>query len=134
VQPVISPTISRILNVFLHEFLPRAQALGSSERKAASYQGPRVATSLVASPYFSRINYTLMKGNALPIVKVRAGWHVSALRSWGISRGIPVKFHDASVAKSAVSRTVSRVSIRRFKLQLDGSGSLPNELLYLIII
>lgn len=29
---------------FPHEFLPQAQALGASEREAASYQGPRVAT------------------------------------------------------------------------------------------
>lgn len=105
---------------FLHESLPRAQALGASEQEAASYQGPRVATPSVVSLYFSRINYTLMRGNALPIVKVRAGWRVSTLRSRGISRGIVVKFHGVSVAKSAVSQTVSRVSIRRFKLQLDG--------------
>lgn len=32
------------MNFFLHESLPQAQALGASEREAASYQGPRVAT------------------------------------------------------------------------------------------
>jgi len=56
---------------FLHESLPRAQVLDASEQEAASYQGPRVATPLVVSLYFSRINYTLMRGNALSIVKVR---------------------------------------------------------------
>lgn len=90
----------------------------------------RVAMPSAASLYSSWINYTLMRGNALPIVKVRAGWRVSALRSFAgnTSRGILVKFHSASVAKSAVSRTVSRVSIHRFKLQLDGSrAGYPSE-------
>lgn len=48
--PVISPTISRILWIFvfsLQEFLPRAQALGASER--AKPRDPRVAN---AAPLF----------------------------------------------------------------------------------
>lgn len=81
----LADDLQNLMNFFLHESLPRARALGASEREAASYQGPRVATPSVASLYPSRINYTLMRGNALPIVKVRAGWRVSALRSRGES-------------------------------------------------
>lgn len=110
------------------EFLPRARKLSARVSEAASHRDPRVAMPSAASLDSSWINYTLMRGNVLPIVKVRAGWRVSALRSRGISRGILVKFHSARVAKSAVSRTVSRVSIRRFKLQLDGSrAGYPSE-------
>lgn len=83
----LADDLQNLMNFFflLHKSLPRAQALGASESETASYQDPRVATPSVASLYFSRINYTLMRGNALPIVKARTGWRVSALRSCGES-------------------------------------------------
>lgn len=123
VLPVISPTISRILWIFFSLYekvsLSHERKLSKPRTiKARGWQQSRL--SLFFSLCLFRINYALMRSNVSSDRKGpsrMARWRVTIAR--GISRGIFVKFQGARVAKSAVSRSVSRISTCCLKLWFD---------------